>query len=58
MAETPHAVIKAVMGLRRFLLRGLTKVRIEWRWACTACNLQKLARAMAAVRAEVALMMV
>ena len=30
------------MGLRQFLLRGLEKVKTEWRWACTAFNLGKL----------------
>jgi transposase len=57
MAETPHAFIKAVMGVRRFLLRGLEKVRTEWRWACTAFNLQKLVKAIAAMRAKVAMVL-
>jgi len=52
IAETPFAIIKAILGVRRFLLRGLENVRTEWRWACTACNVKKLAGAMAAVRAE------
>jgi hypothetical protein len=52
MAETPYAVIKQVMGLRQFLHRGRDKVRMEWRWACTAYNLQKLVRAVAALRAH------
>ena len=52
MAETPNAVIKACMGLRQFLLRGLDKVRTEWRWACTAYNLRKLVRIVAALRAR------
>lgn len=54
MAETPNAGIKACMGLRQFLLRGLEKVRTEWRWACTAYNLQKLMRIVAGWRAQVA----
>ena len=29
-------------GLRQFLLRGMDKVRMEWRWLCTASNLRKL----------------
>jgi transposase len=45
IAETPFAVLKARMGLRQFLLRGLAKVRTEWRWACTALNVAKLVRA-------------
>jgi len=42
LSETPFAVIKSVMGLRQFLLRGLEKVRTEWTWACTAYNLKRL----------------
>lgn len=52
LAETPNAVIKQVIGLRQFLLRGLEKVRTEWLWACTAFNLRKLIRARQARRAE------
>jgi len=52
ITETPNAVIKACMGLRQFLLRGLDKVRTEWRWACTAYNLQKLVRIVAGLRAR------
>jgi transposase len=40
--ETPFAHLKHLMGLRQFLLRGLEKVRTEWRWACTAYNVKKL----------------
>ncbi|MFH1725347.1 MAG: IS1182 family transposase [Elusimicrobiota bacterium] len=43
MGETPFAHIKAVIGLRQFLLRGMGKVKTEWLWACTAYNLGKLA---------------
>jgi hypothetical protein len=52
VAETPFAVIKAIMGVRQFLLRGLENVRTEWRWVCTAYNLKKLMAAIAALRAE------
>ena len=52
MAETPNAVIKQVMGLRQFLLRGLDKVRTEWLWACTAFNIMKLITALGKVRAD------
>jgi hypothetical protein len=34
IAETPFALIKEIVGLRPFLLRGLEKVQTEWRWAC------------------------
>lgn len=44
IGETPFALIKQVMGLRQFLLRGLAKVKTEWRWTCLAVNLDKLAR--------------
>ena len=54
-AETPNAVIKQVMGLRQFLLRGLDKVRTEWLWACTAFNIKKLLSIIGKVRAENAL---
>ena len=52
MAETPNAAIKEWMGLRQFLLRGLEKVRTEWRWACTAYNLRKLVKLVATLRAR------
>ena len=55
LAETPNGVIKQVMGLRQFLLRGLDKVRTEWLWACTAFNIRKLMSAMEKVRAEATL---
>jgi len=42
ISESPNAVIKAVIGLRQFLLRGLEKVRTEFLWACTAHNLKKM----------------
>ena len=40
--EGTFGILKAVMGLRQFLLRGLEKVRTEWLGACTAFNLRKL----------------
>lgn len=42
VAETPFAVIKHHFGARRFLLRGIERVRIEWRWLATAFNLTRL----------------
>jgi transposase len=54
IAETTFGILKSVMGLRQFLLRGLEKVKTEWRWAATAFNLAKLVRAIARLRAEVA----
>jgi len=40
--ERPFAMIKHHFGLRRFLLRGLERVQVEWNWAATAFNLQRL----------------
>jgi transposase len=52
IAETPFAILKAIMGLRQFLLRGLEKAKTEWLWAVTSFNLMKLVRALGAMRAE------
>ena len=52
IGETPFAVIKGIFDVRRFLVRGLEKVRTEWRWVCTAYNLKKLIAALAALRAK------
>lgn len=40
--EPVFGQMKACRGFRQFLLRGLEKVRGEWRLACTAHNLLKL----------------
>ena len=50
IGETPFATIKHIFEVRRFLLRGLEKVRTEWRWVCTAYNLKKLMTLIAALR--------
>lgn len=52
IAETTFGILKSVMGLRQFLLRGLAKVKTEWLWAATAFNLAKLVRQIARLRAE------
>ena len=52
IAETTFGILKSVMGLRQFLLRGLDKVKAEWLWACTSFNLGKLVREIARLRAE------
>ncbi len=44
------AIIKGIFAVRRFLLRGLEKVRTEWCCVCTAYNLKKLIAKVAAVR--------
>jgi len=51
VAETPFAIIKNILGVRRFLLRGLEKVRTEWLWVCTAYNIRKLLAYRARLRA-------
>jgi transposase len=51
LAETPFALLKGALGVRQFLLRGLSKVRTEWLWVCTAYNLRKLISAVAVLRA-------
>jgi hypothetical protein len=43
--------IKAVLGVRQFLLRGLEKVRTEWLWVCTAYNITRLLAAVGKLRA-------
>ena len=51
VAESPFGILKSVMSFRQFLLRGIDKVRTEWRWAVTAFNLAKLVRFMKVLRA-------
>jgi len=51
IAETTFGILKSVMGLRQFLLRGLEKVKTEWRWGLTAFNVIKLVRAIGRMRA-------
>ncbi len=55
--ETPYAVIKVMMKLRQFLLRGLEKVKTEWLWAVTSFNIWKLVREVARLRARFAALM-
>ena len=40
--EPVFGIIKAPMGFRQFLLRGLEKVRIEWDLVCLAYNMKRL----------------
>lgn len=40
--EPVFGIIKHVMGFRQFLLRGLGKVRSEWRLVCLAYNVKRL----------------
>ena len=50
--ETPFAVLKAALDLRRFLLRSHLGVQQEWRWGCSAYHLKKLIRLGVGLRAE------
>jgi transposase len=45
--ELVFGCIKAAMGFRQFLLRGIHKVRAEWELVCLAYNLRKLHSALA-----------
>ena len=44
IVEPVFGQIKAARGFRRFLLRGLDKIRGEWRLVCVTHNLLKLRR--------------
>jgi hypothetical protein len=52
IGETPFAVLKAVMGVRQFLLRGHEGVQTEWLWGTTAFNLKKLIGLIGPLRAD------
>ena len=40
--EPVFGIIKSVMGFRQFLLRGIDKVRGEWRLVTMAWNLKRM----------------
>ena len=40
--EPVFGIIKEAMGFRRFLLRGLEKVQLEWTLVTTSYNLKRL----------------
>lgn len=50
--ETQFAFIKTNLGIRRFLLKGHPKVKVEWRWACMTHNVKKLMNIVAMLRAS------
>jgi hypothetical protein len=54
LAETPFALWNTTMNLRQLLLRGIGKVTTEIGWVCTAGNLKKITRLLAAQRLRVA----
>lgn len=43
IAEPPNGWIKGVLGFRQFSLRGLHRVRAEWKLVCLALNLRRMA---------------
>ena len=45
--EPVFGIIKSVMGFRRFLLRGMRKVALEWSLVTLAYNFRRLARLIA-----------
>lgn len=47
--EPVFGILKEAMGFRRFLLRGLEKVRGEWQLVCLAYNCRRLHRLMQAM---------
>lgn len=48
LSEPPNGWIKNVLGFRQFSLRGLAKVKAEWRLLCAALNLRRMATMMPA----------
>jgi len=49
--EPVFGIIKAPMGFRQFLLRGIEKVRIEWDLVCIAYNMKRMHSIIGALRA-------
>ena len=45
IVEAPNGWIKSILGFRQFSLRGLNKVRAEWKLVCMALNLRRMAYA-------------
>jgi hypothetical protein len=43
IVEPPNGWIKAVMGFRKFSVRGTEKVKAEWKLVCMALNLRRMA---------------
>jgi hypothetical protein len=42
IVEPPNGWIKHILGWRQFSLRGLSKVRAEWKRVCAALNLRRM----------------
>ena len=43
IAEPPNGWIKNVLGFRQFSMRGLQRVKAEWKLVCLALNLRRMA---------------
>lgn len=43
LAEPPNGWIKSVLGFRQFSVRGLQRVKAEWKLVCMALNLRRMA---------------
>ena len=43
IAEPPNGWIKSVLGFPQFSVRGLHRVRAEWKLVCMALNLRRMA---------------
>jgi hypothetical protein len=50
LAETPFAVLNTTMNVIQLLLRGTKKVTAEVGWICSAYNIKKITRLLAASR--------
>jgi hypothetical protein len=46
IVEPPNAWIKQILGFRQFSLRGIDKVRCEFKLVCAALNLRRMAAMM------------
>ena len=44
IVEAPNGWIKSVLGFRQFSLRGLEKVKAEFKLVCLALNLRRMCR--------------
>lgn len=42
IAEPSNGWIKNVLGFRQFSMRGLRRVRVEWKLVCMALNLRRM----------------
>ena len=48
LSEPPNGWIKNVLGFRQFSMRGLAKVKAEWKLVCAALNLRRMSTMMTA----------